>query len=361
LDGGLFGVPITTTLSAQMSSGVSIAVADFNGDGRLDVAESIYPSTDVLIYFGNGDGTFGAPVHNDSGLFVNELICTKAADGKMLLTISGASPGAEVTGSVLAVGAFDGTGNLDIFSTPASIDEPQGTIAADLNHDGLPDFVSEGDVGLEVFLGNADGGWNAAVATPAWEAVLDYVGDFNEDGVPDLIAFDQARYDYADTPLLIFTGNGDGTFSDAGISVSTPSGFSWWRLADLNEDGHLDILNSSTDHSWWVLFGHGDGTFTSETSLPAIGDTSWFGWPDALRDIDGDGHLDLIVVDGTHVYVALGNGDGTFGAPIVLTLAGDGGAVPGATAIGDVNDDGKLDLVAVDSTTGDLSVFLNCR
>jgi hypothetical protein len=346
-----------------------LTAGDLDGDGLLDIVEADYISGDMCILLGNGDGSFGSCIHVDAFRNPYDLLVTSTGRplhpslvvaGDDLVTVSEVSDAGALTSEAIDSGVFF----------------PLTIMAADFNGDGLTDFTASGAgaSGLEVFLANEDGGWAPGFLATAASQQGTWVGDFNGDGIPDMIAVN--NYSDVYDGVAVFLGNGDGTFADAGIVTPTPAtGLGTWRLGDLNEDGRLDLFVAGNGDV--VLFGQGDGTFRVG---PALSLASWAGgppyavpcWPEALHDMNGDGHLDYIGRDlpGPNVRVALGNGDGTFqtemlfgipdGGPSILPDGGYG--VDIGVAIGDVNGDGKPDLIAWDTSTGIVTVFLNqCR
>jgi YD repeat-containing protein len=167
-------------------------------------------------------------------------------------------------------------------------------------------------------------------------------GDFNGDGKPDL-----AVGNYGGT-VTILLGNGDGTFTQASgspITVGTePISIA---VADFNGDGKLDLaVVNFDDGTVTILLGNGDGTFTQANGSPITG----FNLPEgiAVGDFNEDGKLDLAVTNtgGGTVTILLGNGDGTFTTSVNSPAAG---ASPISVVAGDFNQDGKLDLAVTNS------------
>jgi hypothetical protein len=212
--------------------------------------------------------------------------------------------------------------------------------------------------------------------TPASVAV----GDFNGDTIPDLVVvneFNNGKKNKTNNgQISILLGNGDGTFSpplapnpaifDAGshpIAVA---------VADFNEDNKLDLAvvnygdprNKKTplSGSISIFLGNGDGTFGSATDFPAGVDPIVGPAYVAVKDFDGDLHQDLAVaihdvanLDGQKVAILLGNGDGTFAAPVEFDVGRD----PTSIVVGDFNGDTQPDLAVVNFLDKNVSVLLN--
>ncbi|MDR3774192.1 MAG: FG-GAP-like repeat-containing protein [Terracidiphilus sp.] len=231
---------------------------------------------------------------------------------------------------------------------------------ADLNGDGIPDlFVKDYFGTYDVLLGNGDGTFTVEGSPfgPSSETGSFIVGDFNNDGIPDVAAINAAVY--APTgDITIFLGNGDGTFTVAGSSPALGYNPTTIATADINGDGNADLIvvqqGSSTSSGGEVVifFGNGDGTFTqasSTTSVPSV--------PGSIipAGLNGDGQVDLVLsgLGASGVTILLGKGDGTF-----TSLAGPSQAGEANVAVADVNNDGFPDLVFGAAGTSYLTVFL---
>jgi hypothetical protein len=280
----------------------SVAFADFNGDGFLDMACATGGQS-VVVLLGNGDGTFSTQI----------VVPTTVMEGYYSAAIA----------------------------------------TADFNGDGIPDLAVSGDGSGNVFvlLGNGDGTFTPV---PGSATASDYVsamavGDFNGDGIPDLAVVNSINQN-----LTILLGNGDGTFTASASSPGTGSDPGNIAADDLNGDGKLDLVVGGTPIT--VLLGNGDGTF-APVAQPGTGST---GGNVAMGDFNGDGKLD-VAVGNSGLTVWLGNGDGTFKAAPASTI---GAALPYLVAVGDFNGDGIPDLAATNAgtypspETGTLAVLL---
>jgi hypothetical protein len=229
--------------------------------------------------------------------------------------------------NVIATGDFNGDGNLDL------------VIA---NFDGINDYV-------DVYLGNGKGGFAAPIRSTGSPdtccgPVSLLVADFNADGIPD-IAISTFNGDGNDPTFgYVMSGNGDGTFSptEQGFQVCTAA-----AAGDVNGDSFQDLITTCVSSEGdfvdaYVYLSDGKTSFTQSQRLANVG-----GAGAALGDFNGDGKLDLALagtepLGGTAgVWVALGNGDGTFETPVQYSTQNKSNVVYAA----DVNGDGKLDLV----------------
>jgi len=168
-------------------------------------------------------------------------------------------------------------------------------------------------------------------------------GDFNEDGKPDF-----AVTDFNASVIQIFPGNGDGTFGSPIATSIAPHPYSV-AAADLDGDGHLDLVISLINaQGFEVLLGNGNGQFHSPVvyTVSGLPTTSTVGQA-ALKDINGDGKIDVVLATDRGISVFLNNGSGGFTqSPITI----DSGNVIANVAVLDLNGDRIPDLVAAEST-----------
>lgn len=316
-----------------------IAVADFNLDGKVDIAvadNQTSNTSNISVLLGKGDGTFQNALSASAGTApINLAAGDFNGDGKPDLAV------VSTTGLTILLGNGDGT-----FQSPANYESGAGAqyiAVADFNEDGKPDLVVANDspvgAGASVLLGNGDGTFQAPVSLSAGAPSLFVaVADFNLDGNPDIVV---TTID----STSVFLGNGDGTFKSlASILYFTPG-----AVGDFNGDGIPDLA-AVDGYVAYVALGHGDGTF-STTSF-----NYYYGGPTiaAVGDFNGDGKPDLAAPGVDGLIVLLGNGDGTFQSAAAYTT-GDG---PDLLATADFNGDGRADIAATEEYGNQVGVLL---
>jgi hypothetical protein len=312
----------------------SLAVGDFNGDGKRDLAVLNDIDNSVSVLLGNGAGGFQAHVDYPTGSGpVSVAVGDFNGDGKPDLAVANADD-RSVT---VLLGNGDGT-----LQKPLPYDEtgsrPQSVAMGDFNRDGKPDLAVANANGnsVSVLLGNGAGGFQAHVDYPTGNGPVSVaVGDFNGDGKPDL-----AVANANGNLVSVLLGNGDGTFQTH-IEYPTGSGPQSLVVGDFNGDGKPDLaVVNDKDNSVSVLLGNGDGSFQSHVDYPTGSGPGSL----AMGDFNGDGKADLAVANAASVSVLLGNGAGGFQSHVDYpTVSGTSESL----AVGDFNGDGKLDLVVV--------------
>lgn len=320
----------------------SIAVGDFNRDGKLDVA---LLGSDLQVLLGRGDGTFQTPVTYPIGNGVTlEAVATADFnhDGKLDLAV------ADSLGASILLGNGDGTFQAPVNYGPFPV-TPDFIVVGDFNGDHNLDVVTSGNPYVSVLLGNGDGTFQQPpINTGPITAGPIGIGDFNRDGKLD-VAVGQSLGGTSKVQILL--GNGDGTFSFGG-SYPIGGDSTSIAVADFNGDKKLDLAVSSLTDGTDVLLGNGDGTF-QPTSIYPTG-TNFV----VACDCNGDGKLDLASAQldfPSGVFVRLGNGDGTFGP---ATYYADG-EEDWSLAVGDLNGDHHPDLVVVDYLSNTVITMLN--
>jgi hypothetical protein len=406
----------------------NLVAADFNKDGKTDLA--VGTGEAVNIFLGNGDGTFTpgksyASINDNGYLTATDL----DGDGNIDLYVgvaNGGFFGSDATGSSQAY-ALMGNGDGSFQGAPLLPFVYNGNNLADLNGDKITDAVGANSDGTSFtsYLGDGKGGFTAhstlvfspvTVAGTAYTVGLESfgIGDINGDGIADLAyiatALNGIPTNSGGTGVFIALGDGHGgfgapTFYGVPAVPSSISGaytiyptISNLHLADVNHDGKADLIynyeyayysassnSTNVNAGTAVQLGNGDGTFQSPQLIPfysgpnlSLGATPGIGYASyvsLITDLNKDGNPDLIfitqspTIDQTlstyvaSIQVALGKGDGTFATP--ATVAGPDimvqsftDVIPATIAVGDMNGDGIPDIIALGSsaTTYDAQV-----
>jgi type II secretory pathway component GspD/PulD (secretin) len=377
-------------------SPISVAIADFNGDGKPDIAVANSADGTITLLEGNGDGTFNVPSSTLSD-------CTETPTTfPSCIKLPPVSPGGTTSPSAIVTGAFvHGATNA---TTGATIEDI--AVTDQVNNRVL------------VLIGNGDGTFQTAVPYPTGTAPVALVAeDFDGDGDPDLAVVDQgdgktagavsvllgkftngvqdgtfgANTDYpvgfepsaiatgtfvtngftslavtnkVDNTVSILLGQGtgttpDGTFKLPGAPLSptyaTGAGPAGVAVGDFNNDAKPDLAvtypKDSSGNSVSILLGNGDGSFGTAKNFPA--GTNPMG---ILAAAFAGSNIDLAAADQAenNVDVLIGNGDGTFATPITVPT----GNSPVALATGD-DGSGTAILVSANSTSNTVTVTLD--
>lgn len=333
----------------------AVAIGDLNGDGKKDLAVANAGSANASVLLGKGDGTFNPAVHYAVGATPRSVSLSDFnGDGKLDLAVANAG------GGNVSVLLGQGNGTFKLASRYAVGISPGALAVGDITGDGKPDLaMADADSDNVSVLVNSSryehsGTFPVAVeyAVGRWPDAL-VAGDLNRDGKIDLITANVDSYN-----VSVLLGQPGGTFKTA-VKYLIGQAPSDLAIADLNRDGYLDLITAeypgSTDGTnVSVLLGRGDGTFTPAVHYIAGATGPYSHYSVAVGDLNRDGKLDLVTSDfwQDSVYVLLGLGNGAF-QPAIKT--GDDADGTEAVAIGDLNGDGKQDLARIGFTVGILT------
>jgi hypothetical protein len=349
LGDGTFQAP--RDFPAGISTGDLVA-GDFDGDGHVDVVvENLYNSYAgvVRVLLGAGDGTLTLGSGYTTPSIRAMAAADLGADGTLDLVVTTSDP------SLVWALLGNGDGTLQAVRSDAAT-TVTGLAAADFDGDGLPDLamIPGNQNRIQVFRQTPSSYVLETTIVEANGVLAIGTGDFDEDGNQDIVAVT-----YTGDALQLVLGNGDGTFRPP-VSFPVPFyGPSTLTVADFDENGHLDVgvtaSGGSFQYGFHVFPGNGDGTLGADiqSQIEYL--------PNAVAAglLNGDGHLDLVLANGAYysgansISVALGNGDGTFGAPTEYPFGVD----PRSVAIADFDGDGIRDIAAANFGSGVLSLF----
>lgn len=358
---GVTGVPargqmtferITVPIRPPGNAAIWMAAADFNVDGRSDLAFVSVNGT-VMVSFGRGDNGIDTPRTVVASFLPTHRVIAADVNGDGRPDVIATHPMSHMVSVVLS----RPDGGFDPAQAHACGTSPYGSVVADFNGDGVMDIAVANLAGLlpsqpgttvTILQGSGNGRFRQPVAIPVLNQRPNYLaaGDVNGDGRADLLV---ASSNTPAVPQLLL-GNADGTLSPAPAlfaPLGIPNGVA---IEDMDGDGKADLLASILPRIW-VWRGRGNGTFENPTSVDFEG-TSF-----TMADVNGDGRKDLIGANAPYgvAIVVLNRGVEGLGEQLAFSV----GSLPLDVAVGDFSGDGVADLITADQGTPNFTLLRN--
>jgi hypothetical protein len=412
--GSATSVPLAPAAGSE-GEGSNVVLADFDGDGVLDVAENdgnsgelnVYlaaatyagvavPTPDgqydgcsattgsltgtvaivqtncgdntITVYNNDGTGTFSEGVYYPVAVTPNST-ADLYPEAATIADVNGDGNGDVVVVNddssdvTILTGNGDGTLNLTSVGYATGGYPYNPAIVADLNGDGLVDIlVADDNQSLVWMAGYGDGTFQAAKDFYAPITGGNYAysfgvatGDLNGDGIPDVVL---GNYGNNDIGITVFLSNPDGSLQP-GVNYGTSGDFGYVAVADFNGDGKLDIAASNFDGYVQIFTGTGTGNFivgpfySIGAENEGIISAAFNGPSPAGTGVAGFNDLAVVTDEGT-VNVLLNDGSGGFMSPVPYTLTAGGCNL----ATGDIDGDGNLDLAIAECDGSQVGVLL---
>ncbi len=352
---GTFAAVITFSLGSSRS--VSITIADFNNDKRLDIVVANYDTSDVGVLLGYGNGSFAIPMRFTTGY--DSLPCSVAVgdfNGDSHLDIVVANSGTSNIGVFLGYG--NGSFGIQNTFTTGRGSVPYFAAIGDFNGDNRLDIAvaNYGSDSIGIYLGYDDGSFATVIAYAIGSGSGPYslaVGHFYNDKTLD-IAVSNSNND----TVVVLRGLGNGDFVNKEIhSLNTGSNPLSIAVGYFDNNNRLDIVVVNNDNNNIdVLIRSIRNPFAIQT-LYSTGNYSQ-PFNVATGDLNNDNQLDIIVAnsDSSNVGVLLGYGNGSFEYQMTFTTGIY--TVPYSVALGDFNSDNRLDVAVANSQINNVGVFL---
>ena len=354
-----FHQPVLYTVGVEPQQ---VAVADLNHDGIQDLVLPDFTSLQISVLLGNGDGIFRHGRQLVASLDPSAIVVADF-NGDGNLDIAATEYGFGGPGT-LQVFLGKGDGNFQTPLTRNIAPSPYGISVADFNGDGIPDLAIAGVNAASVMFGIGNGTFQKAVFyyVPLAERVL--AVDLNNDSHPDLavLAYCGSHVKTCRSgAVAVLLNNGDGTFGSPSLFDTNGVGPDGIVAGDLNGDGNTDLIvannNFQAPSVLSVFLGNGDGTLQPVVTYAAGSGPAGM----ALADFNGDGQLDVMAANtgSSDVSLFYGNLDGTFQPARSLTFTA--GSLPIWAAAGDFNGDGGMDAAVVLDYANEVAILLNTR
>jgi hypothetical protein len=344
--------------ASMLSLPVYVVTADFNNDSCWDIAVANSGSNRIGILLGYGNGTFSTPILysvNDGATPTAIVVGDFNNDHRLDLAVANSKG--------YSVSVFLGYGNgifaeQMLYSTNSS--SPISIADGDFNNDGRLDIVVANPANNYIGISFGFGNGSFAEQIPYWmpdssTPVCVVVNDFNNDNIQDIAVANSNG-----SSIGILLGYYDGSFSNV-TTYSTGDNSHPRSIAtgDINKDSWMDIVVVYTySQTVGIFFGYGNGTFSPQKTY-SMGNSSSFS-SIALAKINSDTILDIIVTDygngDCYVGILYGLIDGNFAA--LQTYSTGSSSNPVSVAIHDFNNDSRVDLAVANSNIDTVGIML---
>ncbi len=347
--------------TAIAASCISLAAGALSDNRRLDIVAGCQAEGEVVVLISNGNGTFKAAKAYPVPAGVGDVALGDFnGDGKLDVAVTNGG-----TYDMVSILPGSGSGTLKAAVAFGTNFGPSGIAAADFNGDGKVDLVTADNGspfgatvatisvllsnGKDMFAARTDYSVGDENVTGAYSGIA--AADLTGNGKQDLIVPITFAFPYE---ISILMNKGNGTFKPF-VSYPLPTGPIAVVAGDFNNDHKADIAvaNGNGSGSITVLLNSGTGTFPTYAEYSINGISAGL----AVGDFNKDGNLDIVATNASQntISVLLGNGTGAF--PTFATYAT--GSYPGGVTVGDFNGDGWPDIAVADERGGTVSILIN--
>ncbi len=338
---GTFAQPIN--LPGPIGTGRSVALADLNNDGLLDIVLGFQESTTPVSYFLNipaNPGTFSAPVAitGTNGPTLGIAASDLNGDGRPDLVLANYLTQA----SQVVINQGGNTPTFAVTDLTASGRQTDGVALGDVNGDQLLDIVLANfglpsQVYLNAFANPGSFGAPRDLVGSGNNSIGVGLGDLNSDGQLDIVLGN-----YAGQLSQVFLNTGSGQFGLPSSILGSGRDTTRLSLGDVNADGAIDVVLGNAELSSQIFLNTNASGFSTATAIAGTGSNSI---AVAVGDLNGDGALDLLLANNRETsQIALNRNDGSGRFALPTALAGGAQPTRGA-ALADLDADGKLDII----------------